>query len=33
MLFLYDERELEFRAAATWNLPTAYAENLGNNSI
>ena len=33
MLFLYDERELEFRAAATWNLPTAYAEDLGNNSI
>ncbi len=26
MLFLYDEREREFRAAATWNLPTAYAE-------
>ena len=33
MLFLYDEREREFRAAATWNLPTAYAENLGKNSI
>jgi GAF domain-containing protein len=33
MLFLYEEREREFRAAATWNLPTAYAENLGKNSI
>ena len=33
MLFLYDQREREFRAAATWNLPSAYAENVGNNSI
>ena len=28
LLFLYDEGEREFRAAATWNLPTAYAENV-----
>jgi signal transduction histidine kinase len=30
ILFLYEQREREFRAAATWNLPLAYAENLKN---
>src|SRR5579862_2956595 len=33
MLFLYDERQREFRAASTWNVPPAYAENLGENPI
>jgi two-component system NtrC family sensor kinase len=33
MLFLYEEEENEFRAAGKWNLPPAWSEFLGKNTI
>jgi two-component system NtrC family sensor kinase len=33
MLILYDEEENEFRAVGKWNLPPAYSEFLGKNTI
>jgi signal transduction histidine kinase len=33
MLFLYEQKENEFRAVGSWNLPPAYSEFLGKNAI
>ncbi|WP_315828660.1 GAF domain-containing protein, partial [Bradyrhizobium sp. SZCCHNG3015] len=33
MLFLYDEKDNQYRAAGKWNLPTAWSEFLGKNPL